>query len=503
MSVAASDARREVLLVAGKDLRIERRSRVTLQQILPFGLIVLLLFAFALDPDRGVLARVAPGPVLGRRCCSPSLLAVGRVVRDRGGQRRARRAAPVRARRRRDLPRQGRGDRRRSCSCSRCVLARRRRRALRRRRSARVAPLVLRDRWPRPSVWRPPVPSTACSRPGSGCARRWCRCCCSRSVTPVMLGATRAWEAAIDGVTGGRVAVGRAARRRSRCSSVAVGHARVRAAAGGSVSDERDTRRRRLLSPRSPRCSAGPRSPRWSCSRCSGSGARRPTRCRATRSASCTCTCRRRGSRTSRSASPRSRRCSGSGRGPASPVWDRLAGASAEVGVVFTGLTLVLGLACGAGRSGASGGRGTPGSSRTAVLFFLYLGYLALRRIRRDRRPRAKRCAIAALIAFVDVPIVHFSVTWWRTLHQQATVFNPRARTRRSTASMAFTLLVRRPRVHARSTLPCSTAATGSRRSRRTARSASSSRRSPSGSPAQGRQRRAIESRCGSDDRDE
>jgi heme exporter protein B len=51
----------EVGLVAAKDLRIERRSRVTLQQILPFGLIVLLLFAFALDPDRGVLRRVAPG----------------------------------------------------------------------------------------------------------------------------------------------------------------------------------------------------------------------------------------------------------------------------------------------------------------------------------------------------------------------------------------------------------------------------------------------------------
>jgi heme exporter protein B len=52
---------REVRIVAGKDLQIERRSRVTLQQILPFGLVVLLLFAFALDPDRGVLKRVAPG----------------------------------------------------------------------------------------------------------------------------------------------------------------------------------------------------------------------------------------------------------------------------------------------------------------------------------------------------------------------------------------------------------------------------------------------------------
>src|SRR4029077_20601969 len=52
---------REVRLVAGKDLKIEGRTRVTAQQIIPFGLIVLLLFAFALDPDRGILRRVAPG----------------------------------------------------------------------------------------------------------------------------------------------------------------------------------------------------------------------------------------------------------------------------------------------------------------------------------------------------------------------------------------------------------------------------------------------------------
>jgi len=51
----------EAALIAGKDLKIETRARVITQQILPFGLIVLLLFAFALDPDRGVLRRVAPG----------------------------------------------------------------------------------------------------------------------------------------------------------------------------------------------------------------------------------------------------------------------------------------------------------------------------------------------------------------------------------------------------------------------------------------------------------
>ena len=91
--------------------------------------------------------------------------------------------------------------------------------------------------------------------------------------------------------------------------------------------------------------------------------------------------------------------------------------------MIFTALTLVL---------GSLWGRPVWGvwwawDARlvtTAVLFFLYLGYLALRRIPSSPDARAKRCAIAALIAFVDVPIVHFSVTWWRTLHQQGTVFN-------------------------------------------------------------------------------
>jgi heme exporter protein B len=52
---------RDALLVAGKDLRIERRSKVGLQQIVPFAVLVIVLFAFALDPDRGVLTRAAAG----------------------------------------------------------------------------------------------------------------------------------------------------------------------------------------------------------------------------------------------------------------------------------------------------------------------------------------------------------------------------------------------------------------------------------------------------------
>ena len=52
---------RDAWLVAGKDLRLELRSRVALNQVVPFALLVLVLFAFALDPDRGLLERATPG----------------------------------------------------------------------------------------------------------------------------------------------------------------------------------------------------------------------------------------------------------------------------------------------------------------------------------------------------------------------------------------------------------------------------------------------------------
>lgn len=104
-------------------------------------------------------------------------------------------------------------------------------------------------------------------------------------------------------------------------------------------------------------------------------------------------------------------------------VWDRIAGASAELGVVFTGLTLLLGSLWGRPIWGVWWAWDAR-LVTTAVLFFLYIGYLALRRVPAALDVRAKRSAIAGLIAFVDVPIVHFSVSWWRTLHQEGTVFN-------------------------------------------------------------------------------
>ncbi len=52
---------RDARLVAARDLRVEFRSRVLLNQVVPFALLVLVMFAFALDPDRGVLRRATPG----------------------------------------------------------------------------------------------------------------------------------------------------------------------------------------------------------------------------------------------------------------------------------------------------------------------------------------------------------------------------------------------------------------------------------------------------------
>jgi heme exporter protein B len=52
---------RDAWLVAAKDLRLERRSKIGIAQVLPFAVLVLLLFAFALDPDRGVLVQATPG----------------------------------------------------------------------------------------------------------------------------------------------------------------------------------------------------------------------------------------------------------------------------------------------------------------------------------------------------------------------------------------------------------------------------------------------------------
>lgn len=103
-------------------------------------------------------------------------------------------------------------------------------------------------------------------------------------------------------------------------------------------------------------------------------------------------------------------------------VWDRIAEASAEIGVLFTALALLTGSLWGAPIWGVYWDWGDARMASTALMFFVYLGYLALRRSIPDPVARAKRSAILGLIAVVQVPLVYFSVTLWRTLHQGITV---------------------------------------------------------------------------------
>ncbi len=105
-------------------------------------------------------------------------------------------------------------------------------------------------------------------------------------------------------------------------------------------------------------------------------------------------------------------------------AYDRLAAAAAEVGVFFTGLTLVLGSIWGKPVWGVWWTWDARLVS-TALLFFIYIGYLALRRAVPERTDRARRSAVFGILAIAMVPIVHFSVLWWRTLHQPPTVLRP------------------------------------------------------------------------------
>jgi heme exporter protein C len=104
--------------------------------------------------------------------------------------------------------------------------------------------------------------------------------------------------------------------------------------------------------------------------------------------------------------------------------WDRLAVAAVEVGAVFSALTCITCSIWGRPAWGVWWAWDARLTS-TALLLLLELGYLALRRVPADPAIRARRCAVAAILIAIDVPIVHFSVDWWQTLHQTGTVLDP------------------------------------------------------------------------------
>ncbi|MEE9177920.1 MAG: cytochrome c biogenesis protein CcsA [Acidimicrobiia bacterium] len=102
--------------------------------------------------------------------------------------------------------------------------------------------------------------------------------------------------------------------------------------------------------------------------------------------------------------------------------WDRLASASAEIGVLFTGIGLFTGMVWGQAVWGRAWDWGDPRLTSTAVMFFVYLGYIALRNAVDDPVVKARRSAILGVVAVVQVPLVYFSVNLFRTLHQTQSI---------------------------------------------------------------------------------
>jgi heme exporter protein C len=104
--------------------------------------------------------------------------------------------------------------------------------------------------------------------------------------------------------------------------------------------------------------------------------------------------------------------------------WDAVARASAEIGVVFTTLFIV---------SGALWGRPVWGTwwtwdarlTTAAILWFIYVAYLMLRAYVPEVPRAARYAAVLGIVGFLDVPIIHLSVQWWRTLHPEPTVARP------------------------------------------------------------------------------
>lgn len=102
--------------------------------------------------------------------------------------------------------------------------------------------------------------------------------------------------------------------------------------------------------------------------------------------------------------------------------WDRMAEASVEIGVLFTGVGLATGMIWGWAVWGTAWDWGDPRMASTGVMFIVYLGYLALRRTIDDPTARAQRSAVLGAIAVVQVPLVYFSVNLFRTLHQTQSI---------------------------------------------------------------------------------
>ncbi|MDE0607483.1 MAG: cytochrome c biogenesis protein CcsA [Acidimicrobiaceae bacterium] len=104
--------------------------------------------------------------------------------------------------------------------------------------------------------------------------------------------------------------------------------------------------------------------------------------------------------------------------------WDVVAHSSAEIGVIFCGLTLFTGSVWGRPTWNTYWDWGDVRLVTTLILFLMLVGYLALRSAGGDENAVATRAAVVGLLAAANVPIINRSVEWWanRTLHQKSSL---------------------------------------------------------------------------------
>ena len=103
------------------------------------------------------------------------------------------------------------------------------------------------------------------------------------------------------------------------------------------------------------------------------------------------------------------------------PLADVAAESAAPVGTVFTAIALATGMLWGKPMWGAFWVWDARLTS-VLILFFIYLGVIALRQSIQDEAKAARASAILTLVGTINLPIIHFSVYWWNTLHQRSTL---------------------------------------------------------------------------------
>lgn len=96
--------------------------------------------------------------------------------------------------------------------------------------------------------------------------------------------------------------------------------------------------------------------------------------------------------------------------------WDAVGAASAEIGLMFTIIVLITGPIWGRAAWNAWW-TWDPRLTTTLVLFFIYVAYFMVRSSLFEPEKKARIAAVFGMVGFVDVPIVWFSIRWWRTIH--------------------------------------------------------------------------------------